>query len=222
MEAAAEQTGEHLQNLNIQDQAATEGPKPTVVLVIGEHARSHAANCCLCCLLHCQDTVQAAMEAMLGRGAPLQLGCALPRPAACRPAALPPPNAPPTPCSDTSGMAGSGKTTFMQRLNAHLHSRGEPGYIINLDPAVTQLPYGAHVDIRDTVNYKNVMQQYGLGPNGAILTSLNLFATRFDQVGVGGRSGVGGGGMRQQKPAAGTGWNRRLGGATRRSVAELN
>lgn len=32
------------------------------------------------------------------------------------------------------------------------------------------------------VNYKNVMKQYGLGPNGAILTSLNLFATRFDQV----------------------------------------
>jgi hypothetical protein len=47
---------------------------------------------------------------------------------------------------------------------------------------VTKLPYGAHVDIRDTVNYKNVMKQYSLGPNGAILTSLNLFATRFDQV----------------------------------------
>lgn len=27
-----------------------------------------------------------------------------------------------------------------------------------------------------------VMSQYGLGPNGAITTSLNLFATRFDQV----------------------------------------
>jgi GTPase SAR1 family protein len=26
------------------------------------------------------------------------------------------------------------------------------------------------------------MKQYGLGPNGGILTSLNLFATRFDQV----------------------------------------
>ena len=32
------------------------------------------------------------------------------------------------------------------------------------------------------VNYKNVMKQYSLGPNGGILTSLNLFATRFDQV----------------------------------------
>lgn len=48
-----------------------------------------------------------------------------------------------------------------------------------------QVPYGANVDIRDTVNYKNVMKQYSLGPNGAILTSLNLFATRFDQVGWG-------------------------------------
>ncbi|KAL4457380.1 hypothetical protein ABPG75_012245 [Micractinium tetrahymenae] len=80
------------------------------------------------------------------------------------------------------GMAGSGKTTFMQRLNAHLHATQRPGYIINLDPAVTNVPYGANVDIRDTVNYKNVMKQYSLGPNGAILTSLNLFATRFDQV----------------------------------------
>lgn len=32
------------------------------------------------------------------------------------------------------------------------------------------------------VNYKNVMKEYGLGPNGGILTSLNLFTTKFDQV----------------------------------------
>ncbi len=34
------------------------------------------------------------------------------------------------------------------------------------------------------VNYKNVMKQYSLGPNGGILTSLNLFATRFDQASI--------------------------------------
>lgn len=44
------------------------------------------------------------------------------------------------------------------------------------------MPFAANIDIRDTVNYKEVMKQYGLGPNGGILTSLNLFATRFDQV----------------------------------------
>eukprot|EP00891_Asterochloris_glomerata_P007346 jgi/Astpho2/7346/Aster-01940 len=79
-------------------------------------------------------------------------------------------------------MAGSGKTTLMQRLNAHLHAQKRPGYVLNLDPAVTDTPYEPNIDIRDTVNYKNVMKQYSLGPNGGILTSLNLFATRFDQV----------------------------------------
>ena len=32
------------------------------------------------------------------------------------------------------------------------------------------------------MNYKQVMKQYKLGPNGGIVTALNLFATRFDQV----------------------------------------
>lgn len=39
-----------------------------------------------------------------------------------------------------------------------------------------------NIDIRETVNYKKVMKQYQLGPNGAIMTSLNLYSTRFDQV----------------------------------------
>lgn len=46
----------------------------------------------------------------------------------------------------------------------------------------TKVPYPANIDIRDTVDYKKVMKQYNLGPNGAIVTSLNLFATKFDQV----------------------------------------
>ncbi|XP_028653054.1 GPN-loop GTPase 1 [Erpetoichthys calabaricus] len=85
-------------------------------------------------------------------------------------------------CLIVLGMAGSGKTTFVQRLTAYLHSRKSPPYVINLDPAVHEVPFPANIDIRDTVNYKEVMKQYGLGPNGGIVTSLNLFATRFDQV----------------------------------------
>ena len=80
------------------------------------------------------------------------------------------------------GMAGSGKTSLMQRINAYRHAKGKPPYVINLDPACTTLPYEANVDIRDTVDYKNVMKEYNLGPNGGILTASNLFATRFDQV----------------------------------------
>jgi len=85
-------------------------------------------------------------------------------------------------CLIITGMAGSGKTTLLQRLNAEAHMRQEPSYIVNLDPAVAHVPYGPNIDIRDTVNYKEVMKQYGLGPNGGIVTALNLFATRFDQV----------------------------------------
>lgn len=80
------------------------------------------------------------------------------------------------------GMAGSGKTTFMQRVNAYLHSKKTPPYVLNLDPAVLNVPFEPNIDIRDSINYKEVMKQYNLGPNGGILTSLNLFATKVDQI----------------------------------------
>ena len=98
------------------------------------------------------------------------------------------------------GMAGSGKTTFLTRLYRHLTTEaarpltvsqrvpapeGEGpcgGYYMNLDPACTAMPFTPSIDIRTTISYKDVMSSYNLGPNGAIMTSLNLFATKFDQV----------------------------------------
>ncbi|KAI0160876.1 hypothetical protein GGR52DRAFT_582446 [Hypoxylon sp. FL1284] len=80
------------------------------------------------------------------------------------------------------GMAGSGKSTFMQRINSYLHGQRDPPYVINLDPAVLNVPFESNIDIRDSVNYKEVMKQYNLGPNGGILTSLNLFSTKVDQI----------------------------------------
>ena len=58
-------------------------------------------------------------------------------------------------------MAGAGKSTFVQRINSYLHSQDPPSppYILNLDPAVTFLPYEPNIDIRDTVNYPEVMKQ---------------------------------------------------------------
>lgn len=47
---------------------------------------------------------------------------------------------------------------------------------------MAKLPFSANIDIRDTVSYQDVMSSYNLGPNGGILTSLNLFTTKFDQV----------------------------------------
>lgn len=70
----------------------------------------------------------------------------------------------------------------MQRINNYLHVNRQRPYVLNLDPAVITVPFEANIDIRDSINYKEVMKQYNLGPNGGILTSLNLFATKIDQI----------------------------------------
>jgi GTPase SAR1 family protein len=85
-------------------------------------------------------------------------------------------------CVIVLGMAGSGKTTLMRRLNAYSREHALRPYIINMDPAVKEVPYEPNIDIRDTVDYKEVMKQYSLGPNGGIMTSLNLFTTKIDEV----------------------------------------
>lgn len=46
-----------------------------------------------------------------------------------------------------------------QRLNADLHAAEKNPYVINLDPAVFEVPFTPNIDIRDTVKYKEVMKQ---------------------------------------------------------------
>lgn len=81
----------------------------------------------------------------------------------------------------TIGMAGSGKTTFLGSFfNYLMEDLQNIPYMLNLDPAVTFTPYSAHDDIRQYVNYKDIMKKHGLGPNGAIMTSLNIFSANFN------------------------------------------
>lgn len=85
------------------------------------------------------------------------------------------------------GMAGSGKTTFCQRLYSWLNTdivlkNGLNSNItsINLDPAVQNPKMPLTVDIRDSIDYKDTMEKYNLGPNGCINTCLNLFLLNFN------------------------------------------
>jgi len=80
------------------------------------------------------------------------------------------------------GMAGCGKTTLIHRISLDLSFLKKIHYIINIDPASTATPYSPNIDIRDTVDFRKIMKDYMLGPNGAILASLNLFSLRFEQV----------------------------------------
>jgi GPN-loop GTPase len=77
------------------------------------------------------------------------------------PTAMAEPSARKPVCIIAIGMAGSGKSTFVQRLNAHLHALSPPAppYVVNLDPAVTNISYEPNIDIRDTVDYHQVMRQ---------------------------------------------------------------
>ena len=59
----------------------------------------------------------------------------------------------------TIGMAGAGKSTFVNRINSHLGSRDKPPYVLNLDPAVATTAFEPNIDIRDTINYHEVMRQ---------------------------------------------------------------
>ncbi|KAL0232299.1 hypothetical protein PCE1_002641 [Barthelona sp. PCE] len=82
----------------------------------------------------------------------------------------------------TIGMAGSGKSTFSQRMQKYTFDNQINSYYINLDPAVVDLGFEPNLDIRDTLDYKKIMTEYKLGPNGAIMTCLNLFATQLEEV----------------------------------------
>lgn len=60
----------------------------------------------------------------------------------------------------TIGMAGAGKSTFVNRVTSYLDSQNKPAYVLNLDPAVAATAFEPNIDIRDTVNYHEVMRQW--------------------------------------------------------------
>ena len=68
-------------------------------------------------------------------------------------------SSPPPICVLVIGMAGAGKTSLMQRINLEMIEKQKKAYYVNLDPATVELPFAANIDIRDTVQYKEVMKQ---------------------------------------------------------------
>jgi len=80
------------------------------------------------------------------------------------------------------GTAGSGKSTLTYNLKRWMELRGVDAITVNLDPGAENLPYEPDVDIRDWISIKEVMDAYGLGPNGAQIACADMLALNTSDV----------------------------------------
>ena len=80
------------------------------------------------------------------------------------------------------GTAGSGKSTMVGAGREWFNGRGTNAMTLNLDPGAERLPYVPDIDVRDYVHLDEVMDRYGLGPNGAIIVSSDLIAEDFGEI----------------------------------------
>ena len=81
-----------------------------------------------------------------------------------------------------SGTAGSGKSLLSSKLHEYYTKNGAFAAVVNLDPGVENLAYTCDVDVRDYVDYVSIMQQYDLGPNGAMVMANDLIASKIDDI----------------------------------------
>ena len=81
-----------------------------------------------------------------------------------------------------SGTAGSGKSLLTSKLYKYYTENGAFVGTLNLDPGVESLPYTCDVDVRDYVDIVSIMQQYNLGPNGALVMANDLIASKVDDI----------------------------------------
>ncbi len=72
------------------------------------------------------------------------------------------------------GTAGSGKTSLAKAYAEWLKNNGYKVAIVNLDPGSRKLPYAPDLDIRDYFTVDEIMDKYGLGPNGAFMKASDM------------------------------------------------
>jgi len=81
------------------------------------------------------------------------------------------------------GTAGSGKSLLTSAFNEWLKVGKQKTATVNLDPGVLTLPYTPDIDIRDYIDVNELMEKYGLGPNGALIMAADLIAEEAERLG---------------------------------------
>ncbi|TFG26215.1 MAG: GTPase [Promethearchaeota archaeon] len=82
------------------------------------------------------------------------------------------------------GTAGSGKSTVTGELKAYILNRDPEvsAITLNLDPGVKVIPYIPDIDIRDFIVLEEIMEEYGLGPNGGMILASDLMVNYLDDL----------------------------------------
>jgi GTPase SAR1 family protein len=80
------------------------------------------------------------------------------------------------------GTAGAGKTSLVGAFQRWLQLQGLDCVTVNLDPGAERLSYNPEYDIREWLSLRQVMEEYGLGPNGAQIACADLMAVRIGEV----------------------------------------
>lgn len=78
------------------------------------------------------------------------------------------------------GPAGSGKSTYCSSLYQHCEATRRTMHIVNLDPAAEHFDYPVAMDIRELISLDDVMEELGLGPNGALMYCMEHLEENLD------------------------------------------
>jgi GTPase SAR1 family protein len=80
------------------------------------------------------------------------------------------------------GTAGSGKSLLTSSLKEWLKLKDQNVAALNLDPGAAVLPYAPDIDVKDLINIENIMHDYQLGPNGALIMASDLIADHIEEL----------------------------------------
>ena len=81
-----------------------------------------------------------------------------------------------------TGTAGAGKSLLTSSLVSWYREKSQDAIAVNLDPGVLTLPYDPDVDIRNSIDMQQIMTDYSLGPNGALIFANDLIASKLNEI----------------------------------------
>ncbi len=80
------------------------------------------------------------------------------------------------------GTAGSGKSRLTGSMKTWYTQHGLDAITVNLDPGAEKLPYEPDIDVREWIRISEVMEEYGLGPNGAQIACADMVAFNLNEI----------------------------------------